>query len=207
MIEGRASSSLGDSDYFVIESDEYDTAYFEKTPKFNHYHINDLILTSLEYDHADIYSSLDQIKKVFQHLIEITSGKIIFNKDYVAIDFISDSDRRFVSFGENTSQGPKNISYSESVTCFDLFGHLVRSNIFGLHNILNLSSAILMLKELGFDLEKILEACLEIKLVKRRQERLGEINGAIYYDDFAHHPTAMRLTLESFSEKFLNQTL
>ena len=56
------SSCVGDSDYFVIESDEYDTAYFEKTPKFIHYHINHLILTSLEYDHADIYSSTDQIK-------------------------------------------------------------------------------------------------------------------------------------------------
>ena len=88
VLEGKESSSLGADDIFIIESDEYDTAYFEKTPKFLHYYIDHLIITSLEYDHADIYSSVLEIKNEFVRLSEQIDGKIIFNEDYNEIDFI-----------------------------------------------------------------------------------------------------------------------
>ena len=80
--------------------------------------------------------------------------------------------KRFVPFGEKAHVGPKNISYSDSVTFFDLFGHLIHTNIFGLHNILNLSSAILMLKELDFDLEKNLRHVLKLSLPKEDKKKL-----------------------------------
>tara|TARA_B100000925_G_scaffold289647_1_gene272976 strand:+ start:3074 stop:4456 length:1383 start_codon:yes stop_codon:yes gene_type:complete len=205
VINGRPSSSLGNGDYFVIESDEYDTAYFEKTPKFIHYYINHLILTSLEYDHADIYSSIDDIRRVFEGLVQSISGNIVFNNSFDSIDFVDGENA--ISYGQKSINGPKEIRCEGDEVCFDLFGKEVFTNIFGEHNVLNLSAAIIILKRLNFDISKVLQACLNIKLVKRRQEFLGEKEGIIFYDDFAHHPTAMGLTLESFRKKFQNKEL
>jgi len=200
VIDDRPSSSLGESDYFVIESDEYDTAYFEKTPKFIHYHINHLVLTSLEYDHADIYSSLEEIRSVFKELVLKVKGKVVFNENFKAIDFISDENS--YPYGINSSVGPGQIKLKDENVIFELIGEEFRTNVFGEHNILNLSASVVLLKELGFNLEEIKRSCTLMKLVKRRQEYLGEINGVKYFDDFAHHPTAMNLTIDSFKKKF-----
>lgn len=200
VLEGKESSSLGSDDIFIIESDEYDTAYFEKTPKFIHYYIDHLIVTSLEYDHADIYSSITEIKNEFVRLAGQVDGKIVFNEDYKEIDFINRKES--ISFGLNSSNGPIEINYDSQGVEFDLDGEKYKSNFFGTHNVLNLSACILLLRSLGVEKNILKTNSTEMKFAKRRQEHLGTINGVSFFDDFAHHPTAMDLTIESFKQKF-----
>ena len=203
VLNDRESSILGEDDYFIIESDEYDTAYFEKSPKFLHYYIDHLIITSLEYDHADIYSSIDEIKNEFKSLVDCVKTEIIYNEDYKQIDFLNE--RKTSVFGENSSVGPKDIKYDSGTVVFSLDNKEYQSDFFGTHNVLNLSASVLLLRSMGFDSNDILESSREIKFAKRRQEYLGEINGVKYFDDFAHHPTAMELTIESFKNIFKDE--
>ncbi|MAW07238.1 MAG: hypothetical protein CME61_03035 [Halobacteriovoraceae bacterium] len=194
VIEGRASSSMGNSEYFIIESDEYDTAYFEKTPKFFHYEINHLIITSIEYDHADIYESLLEITDHFKTLSKKTNGIIVGNTDYEAI-------KNLVKIKPMVEINEKMFEMRENG--FVLEKSFYEFKIKQKYNILNLLGGLVLLSELGFT-EHVNLDLNSLKLVKRRQEYIGEFKGASVYDDFAHHPTALKLTIESFSsdEKF-----
>ncbi|MBG07528.1 MAG: hypothetical protein CME68_02125 [Halobacteriovoraceae bacterium] len=207
---------LGDSDYFFIESDEYDSAYFEKYSKFLNYEIDDLVLTSLEFDHADIYSNLEEIKDQFRRLLyQINDGTIIANSDYESILslfgeyskkdnwlFYSEEKEPRVKIIEN-----KNIEESKR-TIFKLEigkkDYQFETNLIGIQNILNLSSVILFAVREGISIEKIKGAILNLKMVKKRQEEKGFFQGARVIDDFAHHPRAIRMTIDSIKKKYKN---
>jgi UDP-N-acetylmuramate: L-alanyl-gamma-D-glutamyl-meso-diaminopimelate ligase len=210
VIEGRPSALLGDGKYFVIESDEYDSAYFEKISKFRSYSINDLILTSLEYDHADIFDSVEDIKNEFRHLLKEIPGEIIYNSDYKAarelqLEF---SDIDWTSYSEDIKKTSAIdiIKSDENGTSFKLIVNdelmSFNTNLIGTHNLLNLSSCILFCQRKGFSIKDIQKSILNLKHVKRRQEIRGEYKGALVIDDFAHHPRSVGYTIEGIKTNY-----
>ena len=207
---------LGDSDYFFIESDEYDSAYFEKYSKFLNYEIDDLILTSLEFDHADIYSNLEEIKDQFRRLLsQINDGAVIGNSDYDSILSLykeSSKKENWLFYSEEKEPRVKIIESRESEESKKTFFRLeigknvyqFETNLIGIQNILNLSSVILFAASEGISIEKIQRAILNLKMVKKRQEEKGFFQGARVIDDFAHHPRAIRMTIDSIKKKYKN---
>lgn len=200
--------------YFVIEGDEYDTAFFDKGPKFLHYKPETTIVTSIEFDHADIYDSVDSIFKNFKKLVDITKKRVILSLDFdynlklrelipaEKLFTYSISDKSadlFVKFEERHGK----LMYF-SATLKNGEKYFFETPLFGMQNLMNLGALVSFLKCEGFDLKdsKILETIRTLKGIKRRQEYLGSINGGLIYSDFAHHPTAVKLTLESFIDFF-----
>lgn len=203
VIAGASSARLGNGKYFFIEADEYDSAYFEKYSKFLSYNINHLVLTSLEFDHADIFESIEDIKEQFQILISQIDGKIFYDESYVASrDIVKDCDHCLYSYG---GERPRVIEQGPAGTLFELEyqkkKYNFKTNLVGQHNIMNLSSVILFALSEGHSAVKIQKAIVDLQLVKRRQEVRGTYKGAIVYDDFAHHPTAVEKTLSAIKIK------
>lgn len=204
----RPPSRLGKSNYFFIESDEYDSAYFEKYSKFQSYCINTLVITSLEFDHADIFSSIEDIKNEFRNVIpkvetvigctgwpEIENLKKEFNK-------VSDQ-ITWLNYGPLSLRV---VEESEMGTKFELTFNgkklLLKTNLIGSHNIHNLCAILSVALNSGFSDEAIIKAVSSLKMVKRRQEVKGAFQGAIVIDDFAHHPTAVYETLKAIKVKY-----
>jgi UDP-N-acetylmuramate: L-alanyl-gamma-D-glutamyl-meso-diaminopimelate ligase len=215
VMEERPSSKLGSGNYFFIESDEYDSAYFEKISKFRSYSLDNLILTSLEFDHADIFNSVEDIKAQFRAAIPHIAKRFIMSQDYIASvelynEFFngekSDNQSRWIMYGEKSETGPKIISASEKGTTFKLYfnkeEYTFETNLIGRHNVLNLSAVILYALTEGFKKEQIASAISDLKMVKRRQEVRGVYKGALVIDDFAHHPRAVELTLDGIITKY-----
>lgn len=211
VMEGRPSSKLGSGKYFFIESDEYDSAYFEKISKFRSYSIDNLILTSLEYDHADIFASVEEIKDQFRAAIPHIEKKFIFCSDYVATNELfeefSDGDKtRWIKYGEKSDVGPKILESSPRGTSFQLkFNkeeHTFETNLIGRHNVANLSAVIIYALSEGFTKDQISSAIKNLEMVKRRQEVRGVYKGALVVDDFAHHPRAVELTLDGIITQY-----
>lgn len=207
IIEGRAPSKLGGK-YFVIESDEYDSAYFQKISKFRLYELNHMILTSLEFDHADIFNSIEDIKNEFSATLNGFAGNIIANDAYQAIDELEEKfkDLNWKKYGEASDNGPLNIEVLNGKTKFFVMinGERVafETNIIGTHNILNITSSILMCSELGFEIQDIIKSVSSLGMVKRRQENRGTYKESIVIDDFAHHPKAIALTIDAIKESY-----
>jgi len=180
--EENISYKYTNSKYFVIEGDEYDTSFFDKRSKFFHYKPDTLIINNLEYDHADIFENLAQIKKQFHYLIRTMSDNtnIIYNKD------------------------DKNVSSLLSMGCWSKkivsrkLNNIV--NIIGNHNLQNASSAISAAKTIGIEERDSISALEKFSGVKRRLEIIDNKN-FILYDDFAHHPTAISATLHAIKNK------
>lgn len=218
VIEGRPSSLLGKGSYFFIESDEYDSAYFEKISKFRSYSIDNLILTSLEFDHADIFGSIEDIKNQFRVVIPQIEKKLIFNLDYqAALELFNEfntaqkvetrlKNEKWFSYGERSKAGPKILKHSSDGTsfsiCYDKDEFIFNTNLVGVHNILNLSAVILFALTEGFNYIDIQNAIFNLKMVKRRQEERGYYKNALIIDDFAHHPRAVELTLDGIISKY-----
>ena len=213
IIDGRAPSHLGKSRYFVIESDEYDSAYFQKISKFRLYELNHMILTSLEFDHADIFNSIDDIKNEFSPVIPNLPGKIIANDDYPAIWDLKKaySQKDWMMYGQKTSDGPLAMEVNDGTTKFKLkLGNSFvdfQTNVIGTHNILNISACILLLHSQGFNPVELQKAVKKLGLVKRRQEERGYYREALVIDDFAHHPKAITLTIEAIRAKYPNKKI
>lgn len=211
VMEERPSSRLGSGNYFFIESDEYDSAYFEKISKFRSYSLDNLILTSLEFDHADIFGSVEDIKAQFRAAIPHIGKTFILSADYVASlelynEFFDGDKNRWIKYGEKSEVGPKILEANEKGTRFRLnFNkeeYTFETNLIGRHNILNLSAVIIYALTEGFKKEQIAEAIKDLKMVKRRQEVRGSYKGALLIDDFAHHPRAVELTLDGIITKY-----
>lgn len=202
VMDDRPSASLGDGKYFFIESDEYDCAYFEKFSKFVQYEINNLVMTSLEFDHADIFDNLEEIKDQFRKVIPELKNPIIANESYIAIQELKNE------YKENNwiNYSPRIKKSNAEKTVFDLFinNEFVEfeTNLVGEHNILNISVAITFAIKEGFDLTKIKSAVKEMKMVKRRQELRGYFKGSPVIDDFAHHPRSVDLTIKGIKDKY-----
>jgi UDP-N-acetylmuramate: L-alanyl-gamma-D-glutamyl-meso-diaminopimelate ligase len=214
IIDGRPPSKLGTSKYFTIESDEYDSAYFQKISKFRVYEMNHLVITSLEFDHADIFNSIEDIKNEFASTIPSLNGEIIVNNEYKAIFDLKDkydAKDTWQVYGHDSKLGPLSIESTSELTKFkvQLNNKLLdfSTNIIGKHNILNITSCILLLEKLGFSSEKIQSSVANLGLVKRRQEVRGEYHGAIVIDDFAHHPRAIELTTQAIKARFPNKKI
>jgi UDP-N-acetylmuramate: L-alanyl-gamma-D-glutamyl-meso-diaminopimelate ligase len=212
------SASLGQMDdgsespFFVIEADEYDTALFDKRSKFVHYHPRTLILNNLEFDHADIFDDLPAIQRQFHHLIRTLpkTGLIIHNRDIEALDEVlamgcwSDC----LSFGLNRLISDRERSIKkvtdftlddQSFMCNQKTGqsYTIKLAQTGQFNALNACAAALAARHAGVPLQTSVEALSQFGGVKRRQEVIAKINGIRIVDDFAHHPTAIALTLEA----------
>lgn len=203
ILDGMPPARLGSSKYFIIESDEYDSAYFQKISKHRLYEIDHLIITSLEFDHADIFNSMEDIKDEFRATLKKLNGKVVGNDEYLAINELQNefSGKDWKRYGINTDNF-KIVEKSENGVSFSVGDNLIKTNILGLHNILNINSLFNLFKELGHDVSKLKMAIENLSLVRRRQEVRGTFQDAIVIDDFAHHPRAVSYTIDSIKDRF-----
>jgi UDP-N-acetylmuramate: L-alanyl-gamma-D-glutamyl-meso-diaminopimelate ligase len=205
------SYGLGGGEEFILEGDEYETAFWDRGPKFFHYHPDDLIITSLEYDHADIYADFETYQLAFRRLVNLVPRR-----------------GRVVIWGDTEESGPALRRAAEKAFCpIETYGFrggndwvvsdlavdgesmrfrvAQRRRLFGeftlaatgRHNVLNALGAIVIARERGITAEQIAQALATFRSVKRRMEVKGEVGGVLVVDDFAHHPTAVKATIEA----------
>jgi len=203
------SARLGDSDYFVVEADEYDTAFFDKRSKFIHYHPRTLIINNIEFDHADIFSGIEEIVREFSRLVRIVPGKgqIIYKQDDNQIARVIQQGcwSSLVGFGAEQADWQCR-TISEDYSQFDVVyrGSVVTRVCWGLigrHNAENALAVIAAAHHVGISASVTGEALASYQSVKRRLQCLGQFNGITIYDDFAHHPTAIKATLSALRAK------
>jgi UDP-N-acetylmuramate: L-alanyl-gamma-D-glutamyl-meso-diaminopimelate ligase len=208
----QSSFKLGKGPHFVIEGDEYDTAFFDKGPKFLHYSPKIVILTSIEFDHADIFRDLNHVVETFRRLIAIIppEGLLIANGDDRIVMAEAEKARcRVITYGlnEGAQWRALNISNRDGATNFEVMkdGKSYSSFVtpmYGDYNISNLLSIVALAEHLKIDNSVLYDACMEFKGVKRRQEIRGEKGGILVLDDFAHHPTAVEKTIEAVKKRY-----
>ena len=196
------SACLGDDPFFVIEADEYDTALFDKRSKFVHYHPRTLILNNLEFDHADIFDDLAAIQRQFHHLVRMmpASGLIIHNGDDAALDQVLSMGcwSECLSFAAENNEVDFRLDKDNQLTDKqEDKQYQIALQQTGRFNRLNAVAAALAARHAGVPLQASAEALQQFGGVKRRQEVIAEIGGVRIIDDFAHHPTAIRLTLNA----------
>lgn len=208
------SFKIPSGDFFVIEGDEYDTAFFDKVPKFIHYRPRSVILTSVEFDHADIYKDLEDVKKSFFRLAELVpqDGYFVYwAENENVLEVAKTTQAKKIPYGlERGDYQAKNISFEKDFCLFDVFYHekkldRVRLKVFGKHNILNALATYALAKELDWEMDLVKKSFETFLGVKRRQEIIGEPHGITIIEDFAHHPTAVLVTIEAIKERYKNQ--
>lgn len=198
--------------FFVIEGDEYDTAYFDKVPKFTHYRPKSAVLTSIEFDHADIYPNLEAVLDAFSRLMKLIPKEghlVAWAEDKNIQVLLPQCQGKVITYGLNLGDYcARNIQVSSEWTQFEVVGPqslslgLYRMKLSGQYNILNALSVIALAEQLKWDREKVREALSTFLGVKRRQEIIGEPRGILVIEDFAHHPTAVRETLKGLKQKY-----
>jgi UDP-N-acetylmuramate: L-alanyl-gamma-D-glutamyl-meso-diaminopimelate ligase len=193
------SSRLTDSNFFVIEADEYDTAFFDKRSKFVHYHPKTLVINNLEFDHADIFDSLKDIQKQFHHLLRTVpnDGLIIHPQNNQAIAEVL---KQGLWSAEQVLPAQQ-LTTTKTGSHFDVEGHTVNWHLLGEHNMQNGLGAIYAAHHIGVPFDVACEALNTFKGVKRRLEVKHETDHITLYDDFAHHPTAIKTTLQGLRAK------
>ena len=209
------------SDYFIIEGDEYDTAYFDKGPKFMHYLPELAVVGNIEFDHADIYDDLDAVKLAFRRLMNLVpaNGKLIVGWDSPHVrDVVASMGQRLFTqletFGtsEEAKWQARDIAYSEGMTRFRVFREDkewgdFQTALIGDFNVRNCLPVIIAADAWGIERQAVVDALATFKSVRRRCEVRGEINGVTVIDDFAHHPTAVRETLTALRLKYKGRRL
>ena len=195
------SARLGGGRFFVVEADEYDTAFFDKRSKFVHYGPRTLVLNNLEYDHADIFPDLASIERQFHHLVRTVprSGRILVNgRDQalarvLAMGCWSEVERFDVDEGWSAHAAEGGFEV------FHRGAHqgLARTDLPGAHNRLNALAAIAAAAHVGVPVATALDGLTQFRNVKRRLEHVGDAGGIHVFDDFAHHPTAIHATIEA----------
>ena len=195
------SASLGHSDFFVIEADEYDTAFFDKRSKFVHYAPNTLVINNLEFDHADIFDTLADIQKQFAHLLRIVpgNGQVIIPNQVDAIEEVIQrgcwSD--VVRVGKDWRYQANAVDASRFSLRRDAREVHVKLPLVGTHNMQNAVMAMIAAFHVGVLPEQAADALATFKAPKRRLELLVEHRGIRVFDDFAHHPTAIKTTVDA----------
>jgi len=211
-----ASSRVTGSDYFIIEGDEYDTAYFDKGPKFMHYLPELAVVNNIEFDHADIYKDVDAVKLAFRRFMNTVpgNGRLIAGWDSPLVrEVIASMGRRLFTqvetFGtcDDARWQARDIDCSGGMTRFRLFREGLKWSEFqtpliGEFNVRNCLAAIIAADAWGVERKAIAGALETFKSVRRRCEVRGEVNGVTVIDDFAHHPTAVRETLNALRMKY-----
>ena len=208
------SARRGKDDIFVIEADEYDTAFFDKRSKFIHYKPDTLIINNLEFDHADIFPDISYIYREFHHLIRTLKeeARIIFPTDDLNISKVLNMGcwSKLISYGIN-GQHENSISFSEdnTPTLFRIAGDEGELDwtMLGEHNARNAITAVLAAKQYGIEMKDALNSLKKFKGVAKRQDLLFEDHRLVLIEDFAHHPTAIKSTLEGIKKKFPNKRL
>ena len=201
------SYGLGGGEEFIIEGDEYETAFFDRGPKFLHYHPDELILTSLEYDHADIYPDLAAIALQFRRLVNLVPRRgriLIWGESADLREAVAKAFCPVETFGltPECDWYAGDILWQDSATEFRVAFRgsevtRVRMPVAGKHNVLDALAAIALAYGRGVECEAIEGALAAFQGVRKRMEIKGEENGILVVEDFAHHPTAIRLTLEA----------
>ncbi|OGT43267.1 MAG: UDP-N-acetylmuramate:L-alanyl-gamma-D-glutamyl-meso-diaminopimelate ligase [Gammaproteobacteria bacterium RIFCSPHIGHO2_12_FULL_37_34] len=197
------SARLGHDPYFVIESDEYDSAFFDKRSKFIHYRPKTLILNNLEYDHADIFPDLNSIKQQFHYLVRTIPGNglvIHYAEDDHLVDVLKQGCWSSTqTFGQAHGDWQARLHVADGSQFTVIYKGVtlgrVHWNLLGIHNVNNALAALAAAHHVNISPEKAFFALSTFKNVKRRLEIKGKINGIVVYDDFAHHPTAIATTL------------
>ncbi|GAA3938989.1 UDP-N-acetylmuramate:L-alanyl-gamma-D-glutamyl-meso-diaminopimelate ligase [Litoribacillus peritrichatus] len=204
------SARIGESDFFVIEADEYDSAFFDKRSKFVHYHSNTLLLNNLEFDHADIFRDLEAIKTQFHHAVRTVPahGMVISPSGDEALDDVLNRGcwSTTQSLGQMTAGEKAEADWQAELinpdgSAFDVYFEKacvgrVEWSLLGMHNVSNALGVFAAARSIGILPEVTADALGGFESVKRRLEVKGQVAGVTVYDDFAHHPTAIRLTLE-----------
>jgi UDP-N-acetylmuramate: L-alanyl-gamma-D-glutamyl-meso-diaminopimelate ligase len=208
------SARLGSAPYFVIEADEYDTAFFDKRAKFVHYRPRTVILNNLEYDHADIYPDVAAIQRQFHHLVRIVPGNgcIVWNVAderlratlamgcWTPLEGFSGQPHREALWGARDVQGSEDFSSFEVLEGGRAVG-TVRWGLIGRHNMENALAAIAAARHAGVPVAVALEALQRFAGIARRMQVRGEARGVTVYDDFAHHPTAIDYTIDGLRRR------
>jgi UDP-N-acetylmuramate: L-alanyl-gamma-D-glutamyl-meso-diaminopimelate ligase len=209
-----ASFHEGGGEHFVVEGDEYDTAFFDKTPKFLHYHPRTLIVTSVEFDHADIYRDLDHVKEAFRKVVAgmPADGTIVAALDHEDVrDVTAGAPCRVLGYGLEPGGAAawraESVAVEDGATVFDVVREgqapvRVRLPMFGRFNVENALAALTTLDALGVPLSETAPALARFQGVKRRQEERGEAAGVLVIDDFAHHPTAVQGSVEAARARY-----
>lgn len=214
--EFQANNRIGDGPFFIAEGDEYDTAFFDKESKFLHYRPHLAIITSIEFDHADIFDDISQIKRSFQKFVQLLpeKGVIIANLDDDNVVEVTENAPCTVEgygFGEANDWVLSKIESTTNNTTYTLHHNCNKHEIVipmsGKHNCLNSAAVTAVMHHIGQPFSEI-HRCLQLfQGVKRRQEIRGEIDGITVIDDFAHHPTAVKETLEGLKEAYRDRRL
>jgi UDP-N-acetylmuramate: L-alanyl-gamma-D-glutamyl-meso-diaminopimelate ligase len=210
------SARIGESPFFVIEADEYDSAFFDKRSKFVHYRPRTLILNNLEFDHADIFDDLNAIKRQFHHLIRtVPSNGLVLSKAAEAnmasvLEMGCWSEQQFIGNAQKSTWQAEPIK--SDCSQFNVLYKkqsvgIVKWSLIGEHNMDNALMAIAAAHHAGVQLKDAVDALASFKNVKRRMEIKGVVNGITLYDDFAHHPTAIKTTLDGLRQKVGNQKI
>ncbi len=198
---------LRDSKYFVIEGDEYDTAFFDKRSKFVHYLPELVIVNNIEFDHADIFNNIDEIKLSFRRLLNIVpgNGMVLLNSDdpnCIDVGRTCPAPIVEVGFSENAANRIEDVHGEANGSRFRLFGTEFHIGLPGNFNVRNAAMAISAAHFYGAPMPLIQEALASFEGVKRRQEVRGEKHGIKVIDDFGHHPTAIRETLSGLRRQY-----
>ena len=207
-----ANFKLGSGPDFIVEGDEYDSAYFDKVPKFLHYHPQIALFTSCEFDHVDIYQDLEQIKNAFQKFLATvpSSGTVIACRDYELVwEMVRSIPARVMTYGfhpeadwraTEIDEGPEGVSFLLQQK--DRFQRKFFTPLPGRHNLQNLLG-VLAAASLDNDFCDVVEKSLRtFQGIKRRQELRGKARGITVIDDFAHHPTSVKVTLAALKARF-----
>ena len=218
--EDSAEDGSDDKGYFVVEADEYDSAFFDKRSKFVHYHSNTLVINNLEFDHADIFENLTAIQKQFHHLVRTipSAGSVIYPAGVENIQQVIDQGcwsqvqtLAEQSSGETGAQWRYRLLEKDGSSFQVIDGNDDVSEVHwqhsGLHNVLNGVGAIAAAATVGVSLETACQALSEFVGVKRRMEVIHKDSRVMVYDDFAHHPTAIKTTLEGLRAKVAEENI
>jgi len=198
---------LGKGAYFVVEGDEYDTAFFDKGPKFLHFHPQMAVLTSVEFDHADIFNDLDHVKEIFENFVSAlpeSSTLIAFDGEQNVTEVTGNHHCRIEHYGQKATSPWRlgSVSVEPPWTVFEvykndeIFGRF-KTKLFGEHNLLNALADIAIADGLNIPVDVIAKALQTFEGIKRRQEIRGRKREITVMDDFAHHPTAVRETVRA----------
>ena len=198
---------LNDSKFFVIEGDEYDTAFFDKRSKFIHYLPELLIVNNIEFDHADIFNNLDEIKLSFRRLLNIVpqNGMVLLNGDdpnCVEVARDCRSQMVEVGFSKNCAERIRDVTYSASGSRFTLGDDTFEVPLIGEFNVRNAAMAASAARFYRVPKAKIDQALASFSGIARRQEIRGEARGVTVIDDFGHHPTAIAQTLQALRHRY-----
>jgi UDP-N-acetylmuramate: L-alanyl-gamma-D-glutamyl-meso-diaminopimelate ligase len=208
------SARLGSAPFFVIEADEYDTAFFDKRAKFVHYRPRTAVLNNLEFDHADIYADVGAIQRQFHHLVRIVpgGGRIVWNASdarleetlamgcWTPLEGFARAARPAALWSARAVPGAEDYSRFEVLEAGHSHG-TVEWQLIGAHNVENALAAIAAARHAGVPVARAIEALGAFRGIARRMQLRGEVRGIRIYDDFAHHPTAIAATLDGLRRR------